>query len=258
MEHIYDLWDVEKPIGLVSIPHAGEFIPEDIKPFLIGDKRPLMEDVDFRIFELIDIEALNAQGIAVISSKIHRVCIDLNRSKEVALLNWKNNSKGVKLVQTVPSDKSQEQLLTKYYDPYFNCLTELLKKMASIKQKAPVIDFHSMPSRPTAYHLKLNPNQLQNRPDFCVSHLGGTTCSGEYINFIVSYLKNEKFETLIDDPYVGGYVTKFINGFDTNNVQIETKRSLYMDETNKSLHPEQVQKLKGILTSLIVEVMKRF
>ena len=56
----------------------------------------------------------------------------------------------------------------------------------------------------------------------------------------------------VNDPYIGGYVTTFVDRFQTNNIQIEINRSIYMDEDSKQLNDEKVKKLKPHLTKSII------
>ncbi|MFW5871827.1 MAG: hypothetical protein ACOCUT_01850, partial [bacterium] len=55
--------NTDKPRGIVSIPHAGEMIPEIFKLFLTPNEAYLREDVDYKVDELIDISKLNENGI---------------------------------------------------------------------------------------------------------------------------------------------------------------------------------------------------
>ena len=245
----------KKMIGFVSIPHCGEEIPQEFLEFLTEDRRALAEDVDYKMNEMIDIPRLQSCGIAVIAAKIHRTCIDLNRSADLAVLNWIQNSQGVQLVRDTPSTAQVQSLLAKYYLPYFEALDQLLK---SGEQPMPVIDLHSMPSRPTAYHMKMNPNQKMERPDFCISDLQGKSCFPEFISFLREAFQSRGFVAWANDPYQGGYVTKYIAKFGANNVQIETKRSIYMDERARSLTSSKVQEVRKAITEVIVETLNRF
>lgn len=82
-------------VGIVSIPHSGEDIPEEFKPYLCADLLTMREDVDYKVHELVDIEALQKNGLGVMVAHVHRVCVDLNRSEENCVMFWKENTKGV-------------------------------------------------------------------------------------------------------------------------------------------------------------------
>ncbi len=245
--------------GLLSIPHSGEVVPVAFNKYLSGNMNDYREDVDFKVNELVDIKSLQEAGVAVLVSNIHRVCVDLNRSPDVAVLCWKQNTKGTPLVIHEPSDKEVAQFLNQYHAPYYEVLKSTLQDLEK-RKKAPVsmIDLHSMPSAPTAYHMKQNPHQKAWRPDFCISDRKGLTCTPEFIEFFHHSLSEKKFSCSYNDPYIGGFVTEYVNGFRTNNIQIEINRRIYMDETTKKIIDEKVDHLRPRLTQTLIEGFKRF
>jgi len=246
-------------IGLISIPHSGEEIPEVFKNFLSGVEKDYREDVDFKVNELVDIKKLQESGIAVLVAHIHRVCVDLNRSENQCVLFWKENTKGKKMVFKDPSEDEVKSFIASYHKPYFEILGSVLKELERLKSgKVSMIDLHSMPSKPTEYHMKQNPNQKSNREEFCLSDRRGKTCSAEFINFFSKELRDQSFTVAINDPYIGGYVTEFVDSFRTNNIQIEINRSLYMDEVEKKLIPQKVSYLREKLTDAIIKGFRSF
>ena len=239
--------------GVLSIPHSGETIPPDFLPFLSGDERAYKEDVDFKVNELVDIRALQEAGVAVMVSHIHRICVDLNRAESNCVMFWKDNTQGKKLVVKDPTPEEETRFIEKYHRPYFELLRSLLQDLEKKKVKpVSMVDLHSMPSRPTAYHMKQNPNQKTHRPDFCLSDRKGKTCEPEFIGMFENELKLKGYETTQNDPYVGGFVTEYVDHFRTNNIQIEIKREIYMDEDKKILVPEKVLSLKPNLTQALI------
>ncbi|MFA5583900.1 MAG: N-formylglutamate amidohydrolase [Bacteriovoracaceae bacterium] len=247
-----------KFIGLLSIPHSGETIPEEFLPYLSGDTAAYKEDVDYKVNELVDIKALQEAGIAVLVAKVHRICIDLNRSEEASFMFWKQNTQGVPLVIKDADAETERLLLDKYYAPYYEMLKTIMEGLEQ-KKSGPVsaVDLHSMPSRPTEYHMKQNPNQGTHRADFCLSDRKGLTCQKEFIDcFDQALAKN--YETIQNNPYVGGYVTEYLNKFRSNNIQIEIKREIYMDEKTKELVIDKVNKLKPLLTNALIHGFTTF
>ena len=237
----------KKIIGLISIPHSGLFVPNEFKKYLISDIEKLNTDIDYNVDNLIDIDELNYNGIDVIVSNINRVCIDLNRDINNCLLYWNENTKGDKLVIDEP--KNKKNLIDRYYLPYFNKIYDIYNK---VNYKTSIIDLHSMPSKATTYHLLKNNNQNINRPDFCLSDINGKTCSYDFIhNINLDFIKNG-FKPNINNPYIGGHLTKFFNdNFNVNNIQIEINRILYMNENNKQM--KDISFLKKILTIIIIK-----
>ncbi|MBA2404070.1 MAG: N-formylglutamate amidohydrolase, partial [Bdellovibrionales bacterium] len=201
------LFDFYAPLGtqyrgLLSIPHSGENIPAEFEQYLSGDIRAYQEDVDFKVNELVDIKKLQMAGIAVLVAHVHRVCVDLNRAENMSVLCWKDNTQGKKLVVMSPDALETQNLIEKYHRPYYEILKAALQDLEKRKKGlVSMVDLHSMPSSPTEYHMKQNPNQKMHRPDFCVSDRKGKTAKAEYINFFRDQLVKAGHETSLNDPY---------------------------------------------------------
>jgi N-formylglutamate amidohydrolase len=172
---------------------------------------------------------------------------------------WKENTQGVKLISRDATPEETEHFIQRYHRPFFEVYASLIRDLErSLKRPVPVIDLHSMPSAPTAYHMKQNPHQKTHRADFCVSDQRGKTCEPSYINWFAEALKSQGFEVAVNDPYIGGYVTTFVDRFRTNNIQIEIKRGSYMDESKKELIASLSEPLKEKLTQVIKSGLKNF
>lgn len=258
------LFDYYAPLGshyrgLLSIPHSGENIPQEFQPFLSGDLRAYKEDVDYKVNELVDITALQNAGIAVLVAHVHRVCVDLNRAENNCVLFWKNNTQGKQLVTKDPSLTETEKFIEVYHRPYFEIMKSALQDLEKRKKgQVSMVDLHSMPSKPTEYHMKQNPNQKMHRPDFCVSDRKGKTATPDFIHFFQEALIRKGHEASLNDPYVGGYVTEYVDQFRTNNIQIEINRGIYMDETTKELVPSKVAHLRPMLTEVLIKGFEAF
>ena len=242
--------------GMISIPHAGLTMPEEFRSWLTEDEEAWGQDVDFEVHELIDRKALCREGILILKANVHRVACDLNRQPSKAILNWKENSMGVPLVKSFPPPSVLEGLISSYHGPYFRLIRHILTTSDErLVKRSPsffFIDLHSMPSEATAYHLAKNPDQKTKRPDFCLSDLGGRSCSPGYMKAMERGLLKRGRHPLVNDPYGGGYITQFVCPYVENNIQIEINRGLYMDEKNRRL-TEGASLVKDQLTSLFLE-----
>jgi len=247
------------PTGILSIPHAGTEIPEDMAPFLINDEWALNQDVDWRVDELVDIDYLKSLGIAVIKANIHRVAIDINRPEERTVFCWKKNTHGLDLLNEEPDELQRKLFIEKYHKTYFDALADLISQSVHKSRKVvPVIDLHSMPSRPTEYHLQMNPQQKMERPGICLSDLEGKSCIPEYIELLEKEFTERGLDPAINDPYLGGYVTQFVDKFNANVVQIEINRDVYMDEKVREIRPEAFESLKANLMETLERQYKLF
>ncbi len=244
------------PRGIVSIPHSGEQIPAEFKSYICGSVVDCREDVDFKVNELVYIDALNAAGISVVVADIHRVCVDLNRAATESILFWRENTHGVPLVSGTPSAAQVQDWVDRYHAPYFAKILELLQACEAAHGRVGFVDLHSMPSRPTDYHFKRNPAQKLERPDFCISDRQGLTCQPDFISGFAGAL-GAQFSVGINDPYLGGYITQAVHTLKdksrTQNIQIEINRAIYMDERAKVLLADRVAVLKPFLTKVLIE-----
>lgn len=252
---IYDFYPSKAATGekaILSIPHAGLEIPPEFIDKIVEDPRVQNQDVDFQVQDLIDIADLNALGAHVLVAKIHRVCVDLNRPEARAVMNWKENSKGQRLVQQEFSDLDRKRMIEKYYRPYYEKAESLINSNDIL-----FVDLHSMPSRATAYHLSKNPNQPIERPEVCLSDQKGKTLPPECMGFLKQAFEKQGVQVNVNDPYLGGNITTHFGLKVRRAVQIETNRSLYMDEEKQELIPKKLesyrQKLTGVLSDYIQE-----
>jgi N-formylglutamate amidohydrolase len=258
------LFDYYAPLGstyrgLLSIPHSGENIPPAFEEFLSGDGRAYKEDVDYKVNELVDIPALQCAGVAVLVAHVHRICVDLNRAEANCVLFWKENTQGKRLVVKDPTTAETERFIETYHRPYYELLKTSLQELEK-RKRGPVsmVDLHSMPSRPTEYHLRQNPNQKLHRADFCLSDRKGKTCETAFIDFFRAGLEARGYSAVLNDPYVGGFVTEYVDRFRTNNIQIEINRAVYMDEVKKELVPAKASELRPRLTDVLIAGFERF
>ncbi|MCT4640650.1 MAG: N-formylglutamate amidohydrolase [Bacteriovoracaceae bacterium] len=248
-------------IGFISIPHSGMHIPQEFKDYITNDNSILNEDVDYMVHQLIDIEQLNQAGVAVLVSHIHRTCVDLNRSEDLAIVAWKKNSKQKQIEIKAMGPKLNELMLKKYHRPYFKLIDSTIDNLLQNLKIPSIIDLHSMPSKPTEYHLKITPNQPKHRPDFCISDISGISCEKKFIDHIYHDLAAHYPNITQNVPYYGGYITRYIHQkYDksVNNIQIEIGRHIYMDEQKKELIKTKVDKLRPILTRSLIDQFIRF
>ncbi|MCB9092101.1 MAG: N-formylglutamate amidohydrolase [Halobacteriovoraceae bacterium] len=242
------------PKAIVSIPHSGEHIPEEFRPYLKGKREDLFCDVDYKVNECVDIAKLQESGICVIAAQICRVAVDLNRSQDQFLFFWKTNTQGKEIVVKSPDPEFYDYCYKTYYRPYFFFIEQLIENHP--EGSIPFIDLHSMPSKPTAYHMKQNPKQSpERRPDFCISDRHGLTCPPEFIDNIAGLLNGQSYKVNKNNPYIGGYITEHFAKFEGPNIQIEINRDLYMDEIKIETIPEKIEKLSQDLTTSLINFL---
>ncbi len=132
---------------IVSIPHSGTFVPNEIRSGMLPSV--VLSNVDWFLKELYDF--LPDMGITVISSNISRYVIDLNRDKTEDIngedfwtkLVHTHNTFGKPLYsRPLCSDEIQERL-KQYYDPYHTALKKLIEEKLRFYNKVLLLDLHS-------------------------------------------------------------------------------------------------------------------
>lgn len=255
---VYQYFGVkDKFIGLLSIPHSGLTIPPEMREYIISNSYEVNRDVDFAVDQLVFIEKLTQVGIAVLKSNIHRTACDLNRPREAAIFNWKKNSHGKQIITGETSSDQHELFLANYYDPYFEVIKSSINDLIARYGHANIIDLHSMPSKATKYHLKINPNQKVQRPHFCLSDINGKSCSSEFMQLAQNAFNQFSDKVTVNNPYFGGHITRFIHSefHKKNNIQIEIRRDLYMCEENQKLK-DNIEDFKHHLTEALIHIFK--
>lgn len=240
-----------KTKAILSSPHPGLVIPNSFESFLVSDSKTRNCDVDFEVHQLVQLEKLQAAGFSAVIQNLHRICVDLNRPAETAVLNWKSNSKGQKLVLNEASESERKSFIDEIYWPYYKKIEDHISHENFL-----VIDLHSMPSRATAYHLSKNPNQSLERPDFCISDFSESSQGNKTTQKIISSLQTQGFDARYNDPYSGGQVTKHFHEKKCQAIQIEVSRGLYMNEESQTLKQSEVRRLQKILTELLTSCLE--
>lgn len=119
------------------------------------------------------------------------------------------------------------------YKPYHACLRRLLARTHVHFGQAILIDCHSMPGN-------IRIPGMAERPDFVIGDRYGTSASHELSRTVVSILKDLGFNTVLNKPYAGGFITEHYGrpARGLHSLQVEINRSLYVDEMTLRKKPE--------------------
>lgn len=235
---------------ILSAPHGGTLIP-NVKDFnksmLIEDR--LLDDVDLYTDQIVtnirsEKQLFIPREVAVIS----RYFVDLNRPSYESVFFWKKTSNGQ------PLWKKEEEFNTnfynyvqnKYYWPYYRKLQEYLFNV----ENPILLDIHSMPAYSTEYHTsRTGEGPNTKRPEICISN-----CS-EFIKPIldIQFLKDiqlffsyNNYYCKINDPYKGGFITKYFGGT-YPAMQIEINRNLLRSKKG-------IEEITELLSNLVAEI----
>jgi N-formylglutamate amidohydrolase/glutathione synthase/RimK-type ligase-like ATP-grasp enzyme len=231
-------FDPRSPEYILSIPHAGVFVPEVFrKRFRLGESALVEIDLYSDLcYEMAD-------GMHV-SSELAPFFVDMNRTREGAeegelpshLTNAAHEYYTVenRLMLLEPYTSEEQEEVLAYYDLYHGLLDRLISRMRRERGYALLFDCHSM----TSTGLGRVHDEGQARADFVAGTLDGTSAHGVIIDAFMATLRREAgrhglgLTVARDAPYSGGFITR--NHHDPEGhvhvVQLEVAMDAYMYE----------------------------
>jgi N-formylglutamate deformylase len=120
------------------------------------------------------------------------------------------------------------------YDPYHTRLAALIDSARACHGQVLHINCHSMKSVGTA----MNEDHGQPRPDIVLSDLEGRSAGAPVLEWMAATLREHGYSVQLNDPYRGEEILRRHGRPQQGrySVQIELKRSLYMDESQFARH----------------------
>jgi N-formylglutamate deformylase len=206
---VYTLHRGSAPL-LVSLPHAGREIPEDLKsrfvPRALG-----VEDTDWHLDRLYAFA--RELGASLIVPRYSRYVVDLNRPPEDApMYPGANNTE---LVPTrffsgepvyrdgiVPDAAEIARRREAYWIPYHAALREELDRLRTLHGHAVLFDGHSIKSElPWLFDGRL--------PDLNLGTAGGASCAPALRDALAAVLAaQDRYSHVVDGRFKGGHITR--------------------------------------------------
>jgi N-formylglutamate deformylase len=240
---------------IVTIPHAGERIPESCFWLQNLPEQILMCDVD-RYVDIIYESSLIKLSIPFHKTQWHRYAVDLNRIPEdidcdsvqgssnpsgkfSRGYHWVNTTHHDILMQSPISLELHRQLTDLIYQPFHQEVRNLFERGFVDHKNVFHIDAHSMPSMGTSQHK----DPGESRADIVVSDCLGSSCHSHFRDLVIAAYVIAGFKVGYNWPYVGGRVTEQYGQpqIGQHTIQVELNRKLYMSETTKKINPSYVE-----------------
>jgi N-formylglutamate deformylase len=211
---------------LISIPHGGTEIPEEIRGLTSISTEAIMEDVDVFTQDIYFVEDVRA----VITSPIARTFVDLNRAPSDLPPQSQDGAVKTRTARLEPiyrdgnlADEIIGLLIRKYHEPYHRRIEETLKN-DNIKL---ALDCHSMSTIAppiSRYHGRA-------RPTICLGNVRGNAAPTRMVYSLAECFREvfelPQNEVLINSPFAGGYITRRYGNNPVPWIQVEMNRKLY-------------------------------
>jgi formiminoglutamase len=245
---------------VVSFPHAGTKLPQDMPPDFLKECDPLA-DTDWHVDELVF--PVVPEDATIIRTSISRSVIDVNRPRDNSSLysgaagtslcpvtDFDGNSLYAR--ENVPSPEQIESRTVRYYDPFHAALTEELVATRERCGIAILIDFHSI--RPRVE--RLFDGYL---PALNIGSNSGRSCAAGLTAGIADVCRQSPFTWVLDGRFKGGWITRHHGkpGDNVHAVQIEIAMNAYLqrdlptDYARPKWRPDAARLLQTTLTEIL-------
>jgi N-formylglutamate deformylase len=195
---------------LISTPHAGTEIPDDVARQLVP-RALQVEDADWHVERLYAFA--RELGASILSPRYARYVVDLNRPPEnTPMYPGQNNTE---LVPTrfftgeplyregrAPDEAEVQRRIARYWRPYHDALAGELQRLKSLHGRAMLFDGHSIQQElPWLFEGRL--------PELNVGTAGGTSCApglrGRFVEILGAHGEHTH---AVDGRFKGGYITR--------------------------------------------------
>ena len=214
---------------VISIPHSGTDIPQDIASLCnLAAKR---EHTDWALQELVA-----PLSETTLVATVSRYIVYVNRFKPRAgkttqPIISRIDEKGNLLFNNYPSKQKQADWLEQYYTPYYLHLENLLNEKSEQHKRVLLVDLHSYDDK------------LFKTTDIILGTRKKQTLSPDTLEKLQVLFHEEGLTTRVDTPFSGGnIIATFGKQARIEAVQIEVPYSFYLD--GHSLHPERATTLQ--------------
>jgi N-formylglutamate deformylase len=219
---------------LVSMPHAGTHIPDDLAPRMTENARGV-PDTDWHVDRLYDF--LGSLGAAIIQATHSRYVIDLNRPPDSAPLypgaantglcpTEQFDGQPIYKAGEAPDDAEAKERLQRYWRPYHDRLASELQALRARHGIALLFEAHTIRSRvPRLFDGRL--------PDINLGTADGKSCASDLAALLIEAAgEAESYSSILNGRFKGGYITRHYGrpADGVHAVQLELSELTYMNE----------------------------
>ena len=200
---------------LISVPHAGLIVPEEVAQYCILTPDQIIKDGDEGAAEIYalrdDVDTFMTTDIARAIVDLNRVCDDRRADGVVKTHTCWNEP----VYDPAPPESLFNDLLDRYYEPYHRDLESRFTSDILL-----AVDCHTM----AAVGPPIGPDTGQPRPMVCLGDGNGTTLPDGWMDKLAACFR-ETFDgdVTINRPFAGGYITR-THGQHHPWVQLELSR----------------------------------
>jgi N-formylglutamate deformylase len=259
LEPLYDYLPGNRPL-LISFPHSGTFVPQDLIARLTREAQDL-PDTDWFVPELYHFH--RELGASVICATHTRYVVDLNRPPDGAPLYPGQRETTLCPTESFdgerlyapgqePTNAEIAERLKRYWQPYHSKLAEVAQDIVRRHGYCILWDAHSIHS--------VVPGLFEGRlPDLNIGTSGGRSCSpGLPARLLARLGKQRNFSYVLDGRFKGGYITRHYGNPAANihALQLEIAQGAYLLESRTpEFRAARAAPLRSLLQELLLAVL---
>lgn len=258
--NIYDFHRGSLPL-LISIPHAGTFVPESIaRRFSLAGSH--LADTDWHVDKLYDFA--RELGASILKANYSRYVVDLNRAPDSSSLYAANPTSpvcptltfdggSIYVAAVEPSAAELSARVEQYWRPYHQRLAAELNEMRERNGYALLWDAHSIASEvPSLFAGVL--------PEFNFGTRDDASCPRAVAEQLLDLVRTDgKYGAVLNGRFKGGYITlNYGRPKDgVHAVQLELSRRVYMDEAaGTGWDPQRAESAGAVIAQLLMRYLK--
>jgi len=253
MKPVFSFKGGKSPL-LISVPHSGTHVPEDIGDRLTH-KAKLLQDTDWYVDRLY--QWATDLGAGMLVANYSRFVIDLNRPPDNAAL-YTGHGTGLLPTQCFdgsavyqsglqPDEQEKGRRLQNYWQPYHRQLRSSLDEIKKRHGYALLLDAHSILTEvPMLFDGKL--------PDLNLGTYRGSSADCSLISACFSVLdQSTDYSAVLDGRFQGGYITRHYGQPQEgiHALQLEMAQQIYMSERPPTYDPSLAAKVSATLRKLV-------
>ena len=245
---------------LVSFPHSGTVVPENIKETFTQAALSL-PDTDWHVPRLYDF--LADMPVSTITANYSRYLVDVNRFSEGSVLypgqsetevcpTTTFTEQDIYLSGKAPNKAQTQERIKAYWQPYHVALAAQLERIKAIHGYALLWDAHSIASEVPRFF-------TGTLPDLNLGTAEGLSCQADIGNQLFLLMQQSQFSAVRDSRFKGGYITRYYGQPQTHihAVQMEIAQSAYMEEHGDNVYDEgKADKLSKVLRLMTSELSR--
>jgi len=237
---------------VISIPHAGLVIPEQVKVHMTQEAARLV-DTDWFVDKLY--EFAKDLDVTIIAAELSRYVIDLNRDPDGVSLYPGQFTTGLCPLETFDKHAlyKSDYLLDEqevahrrqqYWQPYHDEIIQQTSRVRALHGHCVLLDGHSIASEvPTLFDGQL--------PDLNFGTFNGASADEDLADAL-NKLDMMGYSSIFNGRFKGGYITRHYGKPEQSihAIQLEISQATYLNESNRQWHSDKASALQAYLKQL--------